>query len=86
MISTEKTLQRDEIVFKGFIEDALIISVVAVFLIFPQSGFAQFSLDFIPNDGNYSSNDAYVSCGMSYLSNANSGGGMAGLILIRDGC
>ena len=36
---------------------------------------AQFTLDFTPNDGNYNNNDAYVSCNMSYIANANCGNG-----------
>jgi len=34
---------------------------------------AEFNLNFTPDDGSYSSNFAYVSCGMSYLSDANCG-------------
>ncbi len=41
---------------------------------------AEFNLNFMPDDGAYINNDAYVSCNMSYLSdaNCNPGGGMRG--------
>lgn len=41
---------------------------------------AEFNLNFTPDDGSYSNNYAYVSCGMSYLPDANCspGGGMFG--------
>ncbi len=41
---------------------------------------AEFNLNFVPDDGTYVNNYAYVSCGMSYIANANcnAGGGMFG--------
>lgn len=58
--------------------------LVAGALLFFVSGIplthAEFNLNFTPDDGTYVSNYAYVSCGMSYIANANcnAGGGMFG--------